>query len=280
MHRSRLCRSSRLSTAKIIVTFRAVSTPRLHCLRFARLPRQLLNQCLILQLTYSAILTRRIVLLPWPCINCLMVFLWRYADRRLPPLNPVKTPAMPAASNDKERISWRNPEVDKSMGWGGGKKRSGNKWWRLVDVDTRTLFIKLSPTRYGTRMCVRLLQRSNTASSFFFFYCRSQITAQRFTISACNGAMFSRAVTSHRSAAASSAAELRQCRIYFDARWLLWLVCSSEQTTTCGENAHSIVVKVFTSAICWLELHFRNYCRGAHVKPVWIYWGILQISIN
>ncbi|XP_050408807.1 leucine-rich repeat and IQ domain-containing protein 1 [Patella vulgata] len=40
-------------------------------------------------------------------------------------LPPIKTTSAP--SKPKEKMSWRNPVVEKSVGWGGGKKRSARK---------------------------------------------------------------------------------------------------------------------------------------------------------
>ena len=37
-------------------------------------------------------------------------------------LPPIQSSSAPTAKT-KERMSWRNPKVNQSVGWGGGKKR-------------------------------------------------------------------------------------------------------------------------------------------------------------
>jgi hypothetical protein len=46
---------------------------------------------------------------------------------KLPPLSPVQGASLPQAGAPREKISWRSPQVNKSSGWGSGKKRTVRK---------------------------------------------------------------------------------------------------------------------------------------------------------
>jgi len=48
------------------------------------------------------------------------------AGDKLPPLNPVKVNSSPKSA-DREKISWRTTQVDRSCGWGSGKRRNVRK---------------------------------------------------------------------------------------------------------------------------------------------------------
>lgn len=115
-----------------------------------------------------------------------LVFVWKmwmlmFLDKKLLPLNPIQANSKPSAgATSHEKMSWRSPQVDKSVGWGGGKKRTILKWpWTLTDQQTIGLIL-LTIARVGV---VFHILSHHFELQFF------EINLMLFCYIACNGSI-------------------------------------------------------------------------------------------